>query len=344
MKTLVIGSSSKSSGKTGVILGLHEALGKKAGYMKPIGDRLIYQKKRLWDYDSALLTNLWNLQEHPEDLSIGFEHAKLRYKYDAESTVEKLREVASRTGVGKEILFVEGGMHLGYGLSVNLDAVSVAKALDGELVMIISGSEGSIADDIAFIKVHLNLKGVNFKGVIINQIHDVEDFKASSLPDIQKLDIPVLGILPYQSELSRFTMRFVADILFSKILAGEESLDNEVEHIVIGAMSVGSALRETVFTKEKKLVITGGDRTDMILAALESGTSGIILTNNILPQPSVVSRASELKVPLLLVSLDTFQAAKQVDDREPLLTRHEPKKVEMWTRLVKEYLDMEKFQ
>jgi uncharacterized protein len=344
MKTLVIGSSSKSSGKTGVILGLNGALGKKAGYMKPLGDRLIYQKKRLWDYDSALLTNLWNLQEHPEDLSIGFEHAKLRYKYDAETIVEKLREVASRTGVGKEILFVEGGMHLGYGLSVNLDAVSVAKALDGELVMVISGSEGTVADDMAFIKVHLNLNGVKFKGVIINQIHDLEDFNASTLPSLSKLGIPILGTLPYQSELSRFTMRFVADILFSKILAGEENLDNEVEHIVIGAMAVGSALRETVFTREKKLLITSGDRTDMILAALDSGTSGIILTNNILPQSSVVARASELKIPLLLVSLDTFLAAKQVDDREPLLTRHEPKKVELWKRLVKEHVDLGKFQ
>jgi len=344
MKTFVIGSSSKSSGKTGVILGLNGALGKTAGYMKPLGDRLIYQKKRLWDYDSALLTHLWNLQEQPEDISIGFEHAKLKYKYDAETTIEKLKEVSSKTGSGKEILFVEGGMHLGYGLSVNLDAVSVARALNAELMMVISGSEGSIADDIAFIKVHLNLKGINFKGVIINQIHDLEDFKATALPDILKLDVPVLGILPYQNELSRFTMRFVADILFSKVLAGEENLDNEVEHIVIGAMAVGKALRETVFTREKKLVITGGDRTDMILAALESGTSGIVLTNNILPVPGVVSRASELKIPLLLVSLDTFQAAKQVDDREPLLTRHEPKKVELWTRLVKEHVDLEKFQ
>jgi uncharacterized protein len=344
MKTLVIGSSNRSSGKTGVILGLNGALGKKAGYMKPFGDRLIYQKKRLWDYDSALLTNLWNLQESPEDISIGFEHAKLKYKYDAATTVEKLKEVAARTGLGKEILFVEGGMHLGYGLSVNLDAVSVAKALDGELVIIVSGSEGAVADDMAFMKKNLDLKGVNFKGVIFNQIHDLEDFKATTLPDILKLGIPVLGILPYQRELNRFTMGYVADFLFSKILAGEENLDNEVDHIVIGAMSVESALRASVFTQEKKLVITGGDRTDMILAAMESETSGIILTNNILPLPSVVSRASELKIPLLLVPLDTFQAAKQVDDREPLLTRHEPKKVELWTRLVKEHVNLEKFQ
>jgi uncharacterized protein len=342
MKTLVIGSSSKSSGKTGVIIGLNGALGRKAGYMKPFGDRLIYQKKRLWDYDSALLTNLWGLQESPEDISIGFEHAKLKYKYDAAATVDKLKEVASRAGAGKEILFVEGGMHLGYGLSVNLDAVSVAQALNGELVIVVSGSEGSVADDMPFIKKNLDLKGVNFKGVVINQVHDLEDFKATTLPGILKVGIPVLGILPYQAELNRFTMAYVADILFSKILAGEENLGNVVEHIVIGAMSVGSALKEMFVNKNRKLVITSGDRTDLILAALESGTSGIILTNNVLPPAAVISRAVELKIPLLLVSLDTFQAAKKVDDLEPLLTRHEPQKVGLWTRLVKEHVDLGK--
>jgi uncharacterized protein len=343
MKTLVIGSSSKSSGKTGVIIGLNGALGRKAGYMKPFGDRLIYQKKRLWDYDSALLTNLWNLQESPEDISIGFEHAKLKYKYDATTTVEKLKEVAARAGAGKDILFVEGGMHLGYGLSVNLDAVSVAQALNGELVIVISGSEGSVADDMPFIKKNLDLKGVNFKGVIINQISDLEDFKTTTLPGITKVGIPVLGTLPYQAELNRFTMAYVADILFSKILAGEENLGNVVEHIVIGAMSVGTTLKEMFVNKNRKLVITSGDRTDLILAALESGTSGIILTNNVLPPAAVISRAVELKIPLLSVSLDTFQAAKKVDDLEPLLTKHEPHKVELWTKLVKQHVDLDKF-
>lgn len=129
MRTLIIGSTHKGSGKTGLIVGLAAAWGKKAGYMKPFGDRLIYHKKRLWDYDSAFMTRLWNLQENPEDISIGFEHAKLKYKYDAAATVEKLKELSSHCGSSKDLLFVEGGSHLGYGGSVNLDAVSVAKAL-----------------------------------------------------------------------------------------------------------------------------------------------------------------------------------------------------------------------
>jgi BioD-like phosphotransacetylase family protein len=343
MKTLVIGSSSKSSGKTGIIVGMAAALRKTAGYMKPFGDRLIYHKKRLWDYDSALMTSLWNLQENPEDISIGFQHAKLKYKYDEAATVEKLREVASRCGGGKEILFVEGGPYLDYGLSVHLDAVSVAKALDGDLVIVVSGSEGIIADEVMSIKKNTDLKGVRFKGVIINKVHDPEDFKSTYLPDIAKLGIPILGTLPHKSEMAHFTMGYLADLLFSKIIAGEGGLGNEVGHIVIGAMSVGSALRNTPFNKEKKLVITSGDRNDMILAALEGGTSGIIITNNILPTPDVIARASQQNIPLLLVSNDTFLTAKQVDEMEPLLTKNDPKKIALLSTLVKENIDLSQF-
>jgi hypothetical protein len=342
MRTLIIGSTNKGSGKTGLIVGLAAAWGKKAGYMKPFGDRLIYHKKRLWDYDSAFMTRLWDLQENPEDISIGFEHAKLKYKYDAAATVEKLKELAAHCGAGKDLLFVEGGSHLGYGASVNLDAVSVAKALGGELVIAVSGSEGTVADDLVSLKKSLDLQGVKFKGVIVNKVHDLEDFKTVYLPSIKALGIPVLGLIPYRKELEHFTMQYLSEILFSKTLAGEGGMKNLVGHIVIGAMSVGSTLRETHFNQEKKLVVTSGDRTDMILAALEEGTSGVILTNNILPPPNVISRAAEKNIPLLLVTTDTFKTAKQLDELEPLLTKDDPEKIALFTNLVKENLDLGK--
>ena len=65
-------------------------LGNKFGYLKPFGDRLIYRKKRLWDYDSALITNIFGLEQSSEDMTIGFEHSKLRYMYDEARTKNKL--------------------------------------------------------------------------------------------------------------------------------------------------------------------------------------------------------------------------------------------------------------
>lgn len=59
----------------------------------------------------------------------------------------------------------------------------------------------------------------------------------------------------------------------------------------------------------------------MIISALDSSTSGILLTNNMLPPSNIIVRASEVNVPLLLVSDDIYNVARQLDAMEPLLTR-----------------------
>ena len=55
MNRIVVASTRENAGKTSFIVGLTKALRREVGYMKPFGDRLLYRKKRLWDYDSALV-------------------------------------------------------------------------------------------------------------------------------------------------------------------------------------------------------------------------------------------------------------------------------------------------
>ena len=90
MKKIIIGSVSENAGKTSFIVGLGKVIGRKFCYLKPFGDRLIYRKKRLWDYDSALITNIFGLEQSSDEMTIGFEHSKLRYMYDEAGTKAKL--------------------------------------------------------------------------------------------------------------------------------------------------------------------------------------------------------------------------------------------------------------
>jgi len=77
--------------------------------------------------------------------------------------------------------------------------------------------------------------------------------------------------------------------------------------MLVGAMSAEAAL--TYFRRRtNKAVITGGDRADIQLAALETSTSCLILTGNLYPSPVVLNRADELDVPLLLADMDTVSA------------------------------------
>ena len=338
MEKLIIGSSRKSAGKTTVILGIAKALNKNIGYMKPFGDRLIYRKKQLWDYDSVLLTNVLGLHEKPQDMSLGFEHAKLRYMYDEPNLKKRVLEKVSHIGKDKDILFIEGGEDLACGISVHLDPIAVTKYIDGRLVIVVRGNADTIIDDIIFLKKSIDVSKINFGGLILNQIQDVDDFKQTYLGDIEKLGIEVLGMIPYKEELTHVSMEYLSDYLFAKVIAGEDRLNNVVKNIFVGAMSASAALRNPLFKKENKLIITSGDRNDMILAAIESNTAGVILTNNILPPRNIISKAHDCDVPLLLVSADTFQVAKQIDEMEPLLTQNDIKKIDLVKELMKKYV------
>jgi BioD-like phosphotransacetylase family protein len=341
MDKLVIASMRSGAGKTSFIIGLTQALNKKIGYMKPFGDRLLYRKKRLWDYDSALMAAIFGLKEDPENITIAFEHSKIRYMYDEKETEEKLVEMAANTGEGKDILLVEGGKDLTYGISVFLDAVSIAKYLKSRLLLVISGDDDCIVDDIAFLKKYVDMKDVNFGGVVVNKVQDTEDFRNIHLNSITRMGVPVLGVIPHETELTYLSVGYLSEFLFAKVLAGEGGLVNVAKNIFVGALSANAALRNPLFKKENKLIITGGDRTDMILAALESDTAGIVLTNNILPPPSIISKAADRNIPLLLVSSDTYLTAKQIDDLEPLLTKDDTEKIQLLGDLIREHVNIE---
>ena len=340
MDKVVIASMRKGAGKTSTIVGIAGALNRKMAYVKPFGDRTLYRKKRLWDYDSALISSLFGLKEDPVDMSIGFDHSKLRYMYDEEGTQQKLLEIIGSIGSDKEILFIEGGRDLPYGISVHLDTLSLVKYTGSKLFIVASGEEDTIIDDLLFLKRHVDLAGVKLAGVIINKVQHLDEFQSTHLPAIEKEGIRVVGVLPFQSELTYFSVYSLSERLFAKVITGEGGLKRIVKNIIIGAWSANVFLQNPLFKKENKLVITGGDRTDMILASLESDTSGIILTNNILPPSNIISKASERNIPLLMVFADTYQTARQIENLEPLLTKDDAEKVNLLQQLANKHLNL----
>jgi len=342
MGSLIVASTRMSAGKTSVIIGLGKAIGQKIGYLKPLGDRFLYRKKRLWDYDASLVVNLFGLTEEPEMISIGFDHSKLRYMYDRESSTAEVKRVIAEMGKGKDALFIECGKTLSYGASVYLDPLTLSHVTGDPVVIVTGGTEDEIADDLAFVKRFVGAEEANIGGVILNKVVQPEDFKAAHLADVEALGVNVLGVIPYEEELTTLSVSYLAERLFARVIAGEEGLSRRIRNVFVGAMSVNAALAEPLFAKQDKLIITSGDRSDMVLAALDAGgTSCLLLSNNIVPPPNVTARARQQGVPLLLVPSDTHTVAKQVDDLEPLLTRDETDKVELLTRLVAENVDLE---
>ncbi|MBP1667604.1 MAG: Pta, partial [Bacteroidetes bacterium] len=158
------------------------------------------------------------------------------------------------------------------------------------------------------------------------------------LPKIKQLNINVLGVIPHYEELPKFTVNYLADRLFAKVITGEPYLNRTVKNIIIGSMSASAATKSPVFLEENKVVITGGDRDDMIAAALESSTSAIVLTCNIEPSKELITRATERKIPLLLVTPDTYQIAKQIEVIEPLLQKDDAEKILLIEQIINKHV------
>ena len=53
-------------------------------------------------------------------------------------------------------------------------------------------------------------------------------------------------------------------------------------------------------------VVTGGDRTELQMAALETSTHCLILTGRIPPKEIIIERAESLEIPVLSVDTDTL--------------------------------------
>jgi len=342
VKSLIVASTREDAGKTSTIIALARILGKRFGYLKPLGDRFLYRKKRLWDYDASLLTLLFGLGEEPETLSIGFDHSKLRYLYDRTAIFEEFNRIVNQVGVGREAVFIECGRDLAYGASVCLDPLTISQETGAPVLILASGGEDEIADDLAFIHRFVGSDEANVAGVIINKVVQMEDFCQVHLPEIEKLGVGVLGVLPCQAEFSTISLDAVADKLLAKVLAGEDGLRNRVRSVVVGAMSVDAALVDPQISDPDKLVITSGDRSDMILAMMETeGTAGIVLTNDIIPPANIVAKASEQNVPLLVVPGDTYSTALRIEKIGPLLRAEDEEQIAKFAAMVSDHVDME---
>jgi BioD-like phosphotransacetylase family protein len=146
-------------------------------------------------------------------------------------------------------------------------------------------------------------------------------------------------VIPEDKILRAVSLRHVAQMLSGSVICPEEMwLDELVEGFLVGAMSPENALR--YFQQEKNFaVITGGDRPDIQLAALESSVKGIILTGGFYPHDIIVARAEAKGVPLILVDQDTFSVVKRFDSVLERPGLGEERKAEEAKQVVEQEID-----
>ena len=154
-----------------------------------------------------------------------------------------------------------------------------------------------------------------FLGNIFNNVERtlLDKTRGIYAPILEEFNHNLLGIIPKKPEIAAPTVREYYEALGGELLTGEIGMDGLVEDVLVGSMTIESALRY-LRRSPNKAVITGGDRSDMAVTALETSTSVLILTGGLYPDVTVLARAIEKNVPVILVHYDTYMTIERLHE------------------------------
>ncbi len=316
MATLYIASTETFVGKSAmcaVMLEYFRSKGCTIGYMKPVSVSVTQTENGAVDLDAKLMHDMFDLQEPLEQLAPVLATTGLIERVlNGESTnyAQHIKQTYEAIAHNKDIVILEGANTWAEGALLNLNADQVSDLLDAP-VLLINRFRSIVGIDI-ILAVQRYL-GKRLIGVVLNQVFPshIERVEKVVAPFLEKQGIPVLGIIPHNKQIDSPSVQDVIEHINARVISDGDR-DRLVEKISVGAMSADAAL--SFFRRNpNKVVITGGDRSDIQLAALQTSTACIILTGNMYPAATVLNRAAEHKVPLLLTSEDTLTTVQQLE-------------------------------
>lgn len=315
MRVLYVVSPTEYSGKTTFIMTMAlkaKKIGKKVGYFKPVGYALSEEST---DEDVYNMKEILGLEEDVEIISpVTLDKFGSVGKIDRLSPAiyEKIIEAYKCVSRGKDVLFVDGPDFFSGGFSIGCQVTRIAKDIGAKVLFIASLTEPSFLDDLLLFADYCRAQGEDIIGVVLNKVPaEGTKVEKNARTVLEKNGLEVLGSVPENDVLGATRVVEIYEEIGGEILAGREGMNRLVRSFLVGAMTMDSALRYFQRVKDK-LVIVGGDRTDIISAALETDTAAIIVTGNLRPSVKVLPRADEQKVPIILVPYDTYTTLQRI--------------------------------
>jgi hypothetical protein len=320
-KAFYVSSTAPHSGKTALCIGLllkFKKEGMNVRYMKPIGEVRHSEN----DMDKDVITIAKILELEPQKiyspvlvhLDMFFEEIELQ---TPEVLLNTIKDAYQAVAAEADVVIIEGNQALHYLHSYSLDDVSLAKELDASIILVDVAKEDCIIDDfllnIHFIQQH----DARFSGVILNNTPRdmVERAKSLYTEKLEESNINVLGVITAVSALLAPTVGEILETLEGDLLepGKEGAMDRLVESFVVGAMSLASALQYIRQAPPNSAIITGGDRADIALVALEQDFSALIFSGTIAPGVQILAKAKEKGVPVILSRKDTFSTTHLIE-------------------------------
>lgn len=346
------------SGKSALCIGLlhhFQGLALKVGYMKPVSvsskmPSHVPERPKAAGYvdeDTLSLKERFALEDDVSDLCpVTLSDHMVEGILKGEVGIDFQHAVSDsyeRIAKHCDMVVLEGGASLREGWLVDLSPPHIAELLGVKVLMVVPyGSDLQMLDDIITAKVRF---GKNLLGIVINRVpkHRLNFVTTLAMPYIESQGIACFAVLPKDKLLMSVSVGEIVDGLGGEVLCASDHLDELVENLMVGAMSVDSALRY-FRRRANKAVITGGDRADIQLAALETSTKCLILTGNMRPNPIILGRAEAMGVPIILTQLDTMATVDTIEMFFGKTRFHQEKKIEDFLKLLSKHMDFARLE
>ncbi|HEY9883993.1 MAG TPA: phosphotransacetylase family protein, partial [Thermosynechococcaceae cyanobacterium] len=344
VRYLLIGSTEAYSGKSATVLGIAHQLKAKGldlGYGKPLGTCWSKDASGI-EEDVQFVADVLHLPtDRLQPTILALDEPTIQKRIRGDDRVDYPKALKKYLQMrGPDLVLLEGPANLEEGSLFDLSLRQVAEGVNARILLVARFHSLLIIG--ALISARRRL-GDRLLGVLINDIPEdrFEEVKTTVQPYLEERGIPIFGLLPRSALLRSVSVGELVNQLKAEVLCRADRLDLMVESLSIGAMNVNSALK--YFRKGRNMaVVTGGDRTDIQLAALETSTQCLILTGQMPPSPDILSRAEDLEIPILSVDLDTLSTVEIVDRAFGQVRVNEPVKVEYICNSMAENFDSDR--
>ncbi|MFB0948171.1 MAG: phosphate acetyltransferase, partial [Spirosomataceae bacterium] len=330
-----------NSGKSVISIGMMEMLlGKaaKVGYFRPIIDDF-----KAGEMDNHIRTIITHF-----GLTLNFENAyaltrseviRLKNTGKDDEIISKVIHKYKALEADFDFILVEGTDFSGEGTIIEWDInILIAKNLGIPVVLIASDTDKSIEDVTGNLQIALDSfedNGVQVLMVVANKVRPEQvDLTKEAL--VKNLPSEVqIEVIPMNTVLANPSLKEIAQELDGKVLFGENYLNNQAGAYSVGAMQLRNYLTHL---KESSLVITPGDRADIILGALQANISanypsisGIVLTGGLIPEPSIMKLIEGLSdvIPVISVNDGTYSITNRIGDIKPKIYAENTEKIKV---------------
>ena len=351
-KNVFIATSEPYCGKSIITLGLVNMLlgkTKKVGYFKPIINADPKEKK---DEHIATVTEYFGLSINYDD-AFAFTRSQALQMIQNKSQGEMIDIIIGKFKKLEEaydFTVIEGSDFVGEGIAFEFDAnISIAKNLAAPVIIVISGENKTTAQTVTnalTVIQNFQARDVQVLAIVVNRVHIEQAEDVKQLLIMQLHNELVIAVIPFEKSLNSPTMLEINRQLGGKLLFGEDQLSNQADHFITGAMQVPNFLN---YLKENVLIVTPGDRGDIIISALQANLStgypkisGIVLSAGFEPEESLMRliKGSPSIMPIISVKTGTFETSAKLGTIQSRITPGNKEKIQLAIDTFEKYVDV----